>query len=109
MGGGGGVRGRVGELGEGGGGLHVLDVCLDEGSTLLDGLDDLLFASDCLVDESILARGELACGQNVFWLLLLAKEREAECCLSTGGCDEGCQQQTGGRVFPEDHDLRLLR
>ena len=26
-----------------------------------------------------------------------------------GGCDEGCQQQTGGGVFPEDHDLRLLR
>ncbi len=56
-------------------GLHVLNVGFDEGSPLLDGLDDLLFAHDGLVNKGALRGGELACRQDILWLLLLADER----------------------------------
>jgi len=35
--------------------LHVLDVGFDERRPLLDNLDDLFFATDCLIDQGILA------------------------------------------------------
>ena len=89
--------------------LHVLDVGFNERGPLFDSLDDHLFARDGFIDERALRRGELARRQDILWLLLLTDEREAEGGLGTSSGDEGCQQQTGGRVFPEDHDLRLLR
>ena len=61
-------------LGEDGVGLHVLDVSLDQGGALLDGLDDLFLAQDCLVDEGILGCVGLASGQVVLGGLLLSEE-----------------------------------
>ena len=64
----------LGDLAEDGVGPHVLDVGFDEGSALLDGLDDLLFAHDGLIDEGVLPGGQLARGQDVLLRLFLAEE-----------------------------------
>ena len=49
---------------------HVLDVGLNQRCTILDYLDHLGLARDCLVDQGVLRRRELARGQIVFRLLL---------------------------------------
>ncbi len=99
---------RFGDLAEDGIGAHVLDVGLDERSPLLDGLDNFLLAQDGLIDKGTLSRGQLARGKYVLLRLLLAKKRHS-CRGRERGGDDGCQQQTGGGEFPENHVFKLLR
>src|ERR1700682_268906 len=99
---------RVRNLSQDSVGAHVLDVSLHQRRAVLDGLHDFLLASDGLVDQSVLAGGQLARGQNVLLGLLLADERD-RCQGRECGGDDGCQQKTGGGLFPEDHDFKLLR
>jgi len=69
-------------------GLHVLNVGFEERSTVLDGLDDLFLTEDGLVDQRVLASGELARGQDVLILLLLADKRESR----EGGKGDGDEE-----------------
>ena len=71
-------------------GLHVLDVGLDQGSAFLDNLDHFLLAGDCLVNQRILSRGQLAARHGVLFDLLLAEDRRSR--QRGRGCrEEKCQ------------------
>ena len=70
-------RNGNGDLTEDGIRRHLLDVGFEDGSAILDGLDDYLFASDGLVDKSVLRRRELTGGQEILVGLFLSDVRQA--------------------------------
>src|SRR5882757_9010351 len=90
-------------------GLHVLDVSLNQGRPFLDGLDDHLLANDRLVDERVLRRRRFTRSREIIGLLLLSMQQG--CMGGESCCDEECQGETGGGLFPENHVvlLRLTR
>ena len=92
-------------------GLHVLDVSLNERSPLLDGFDDHLLTSDRLIDERVLRWRRFARSREIVVLLLLSMQKGCSCLGGESCCDEECQGETGGGLFPENHVvlLRLTR
>ena len=76
--------------------FHVLDVRLDQGSTIPDYLDDVLLTEDCPVDQGILGGGWLKAGSVVVGRLLLSEEGDT---LRGHGrkrcCEEKHQRCTG--------------
>src|SRR5437763_4504214 len=102
---------RFGDLTQERIGLHVLDISLNERSPLLDSLDDHLLASDRLVDERVLRWRRFARSREIVVLLLLSMQESCSCLSGKSCCDEECQGETGGGLFPENHVvlLRLTR
>ena len=89
--------------------LHVLDICLDERGPLFDSLDDYLLADDGFVDERVLRGGGFPRSREIVIFLLLSMQERCSSLGGEGSCNEEGQRYTGDRLFPENHDVRLLR